>query len=380
MQFNTPYGMADDQSASYLCGLEEGLSIGAITGGVNSGSGAGGGGSEDLAIDVAGIVATYNPKKEESEISEMIYYRLGKLAPHLGGLQWVCTEESYYSFLGDFFSKAGFSFTTGYFKLKNTDGNEFGVFGAEVTFKSGIKMYTGIVDYTQTYIGSLIASSNLLWAENSITTIYSINGTEIYSRLADISDMGSNIINDPQHPTESYYDMLVSKLRSSGAPGCKTLHGDYAWADRSSIFIADCQSVTYLGIDAMHIGWYKPDGTGAVFTNKTVVAPCSGTETDAYCHLNAIINPNKFEDTTKYNVYKTFLDDDEEVKEAIVPIISLENRDQVFVLVDIINCKYYSCIKLLNNAFIVTGEIPNFEIPNNNALVASFIATEGGEL
>lgn len=39
MQFNTPYGTADDQSASYLCGLEEGLAIGAITGGVNSGNG-----------------------------------------------------------------------------------------------------------------------------------------------------------------------------------------------------------------------------------------------------------------------------------------------------------------------------------------------------
>lgn len=36
MQFNTPYGTVDDQSASYICGLEEGLAIGAITGGVGA--------------------------------------------------------------------------------------------------------------------------------------------------------------------------------------------------------------------------------------------------------------------------------------------------------------------------------------------------------
>lgn len=36
MVFETPYGTADDQSASYICGLEEGLAIGAITGGVGS--------------------------------------------------------------------------------------------------------------------------------------------------------------------------------------------------------------------------------------------------------------------------------------------------------------------------------------------------------
>lgn len=41
MQFNTPYGLADDQSASYFCGLQEGLAIGAVTGGVNSGTGGG---------------------------------------------------------------------------------------------------------------------------------------------------------------------------------------------------------------------------------------------------------------------------------------------------------------------------------------------------
>lgn len=42
MQFETAYGTADDQSASYFCGLEEGLAIGAITGGVNSGASGGG--------------------------------------------------------------------------------------------------------------------------------------------------------------------------------------------------------------------------------------------------------------------------------------------------------------------------------------------------
>lgn len=36
MEFNTPYGIADDQSASYFCGLQEGLACGAITGGVGN--------------------------------------------------------------------------------------------------------------------------------------------------------------------------------------------------------------------------------------------------------------------------------------------------------------------------------------------------------
>lgn len=49
MQFNTPYGTADDQSASYICGLEEGLAIGAITGGVNSSTV--GGGTDVFGID-----------------------------------------------------------------------------------------------------------------------------------------------------------------------------------------------------------------------------------------------------------------------------------------------------------------------------------------
>ena len=354
----------------FNAGLQVRRNMKQIGGGLSSGS--------SLAVENGGIIATYDSEMKDSEVSEMVFERLGKVAPQMGGLQYVCTEEAYYAFLNDFFWKAGFKCNTGYFTLTNSDNNQFGIFGAEVIFKSGIKLYTGIIDNSQSYIGSLIAQCGYLWADNTATYIYATNGNLIYDRNSHIPSNGAKQVVDQERPDDSYYVTVVTKILSTGCNGYKTLHGLDGWQRTGDMVFADATLFTGIFIDNIHQGFYMPDGTQASFSNDTIVAPCSNTETEAYCHLNAIINPNFLSDIAKYNVYKTFFSNGEEVTDALIPIISLGNRSMMFVLVDIVNNKFYQCLKILNNSFVVICEIESYEIPNINEVVASFIATEGG--
>lgn len=358
MQFNTPYGLADDQSASYLCGLEEGLAIGAITGGVNSGIGGGGGGG---SLETGTTVAVSNVVFQSTD--RTVYQHTGY--PN-GGIHFTPIEQLT-SFFGSILGEGG-SFSVSY------NGRDYTLYGGR--FKnSAIEILMGMVDRRNEHKWDL--HPDWLWSGGDYMKV-TVGERVVYHNLG----YGAAFSNwNYTHNGDDTYDHHWAKVK----------FGDYLLVERktSSPGALDLMKIIpiqdkgyYFYCTGIFNGYVDNNGNSASVKCDTKIASATNDSAYATKYLNSFMSASLGEEHKVYNGYFISNGVEQEIEGAFTPMISLRNKGSFLIAQSIDGGMRQGLIKLLDNLVLSNGDgncLSEYDNVISATLNASYIATEGGE-